>query len=68
MDKIWNPIPVYTAIIEILTKKGSLTDSDLLKELGKRYDDMNFKELNKTLFQLEIKGSIRVYRHLKIIN
>jgi hypothetical protein len=65
MDRIWNPIPIHTAVIEILTKKGSLNDSDLMRELGNKYSSINFRELNKILMQLEIRGVIRVYRHPK---
>ncbi len=65
MNRTWDPIPVHTAIIEILAKKGSLNDSDLLKELESKYNDLSFRDLNRTLMQLEIRGVIRVSRLLK---
>jgi len=65
MDRIWNPIPIHTAVMEILSKKGSLNDSDLMRELGNKYSGINFRELNRILMQLEIRGLIRVHRHLK---
>ncbi len=65
MEKAWDPIPIHTAIIEILAKKGSLNDSELLRELESKYNDIGFRTLNRTLMQLEIRGVIRVSRLLK---
>lgn len=65
MNRAWDPIPVHTAIVEILAKKGSLNDSDLYKELESKYNDLSFRALNRTLMQLEIRGVIRVSRLLK---
>ncbi len=65
MEKTWTPIPLYTAIVEILTKKGSLNESELLKELGSKYKHISIRELNDALMKLEIRGAIRVTRLLK---
>ena len=65
MNKIWDPIPIRTIIVEILSKKGSLNDSELIKELESKHNDISYRELNRTLMKLEIRGTIRVSRLLK---
>jgi hypothetical protein len=65
MEKTWTPIPLYTTIVEILTKKGSLKESELLKEIGSKYKNISIRELNNALMKLEIRGAIRVTRLLK---
>lgn len=65
MEKTWTPIPLNTTIVEILSKKGSLNESDLLKELGSKYKNISIRELNDALMKLEIRGAIRVTRLLK---
>jgi transcription initiation factor IIE alpha subunit len=47
-------------IVEILEKKGSLTDVDLLEALKSIYKDLSINELNKTLMRMEITGLISV--------
>ncbi|RLI44707.1 hypothetical protein DRO69_06765 [Candidatus Bathyarchaeota archaeon] len=59
--KTWRPHPLYVTIVEILKKKGSLTDIelyDLLKE--KHGGEMTFGIVNKTLMNMEIEGKIYV--------
>ena len=65
MEKTWTPIPLNTTIVEILSKKGSLNESDLLKELDSKYKNISIRELNDALMKLEIRGAIRVTRLLK---
>ncbi len=65
MNKLWNPIPLHTAIIEVLIKKGNLTDSEILRELDSKYKGISVRELNISLMRLEIRGAIRVTRLLK---
>jgi transcription initiation factor IIE alpha subunit len=47
-------------IIEILERKGSLTDAELLEALKSIYKDLSINELNKTLMRMEITGLISV--------
>jgi transcription initiation factor IIE alpha subunit len=47
-------------IVEILEKKGSLTDVELLEALKSIYKDLSINELNKTLMRMEITGLISV--------
>jgi len=65
MNKMWDPIPLHTAIIEVLAKKGNLTDAELLKDLDSKYNWISARELNRTLMKLEIRGVIRVSRLMK---
>ncbi len=56
---------MHIAIVEILEKKGSSTDTELLKELQKLYGEVSYRELNNNLLRLEVKGIIRVSRMTK---
>jgi Fe2+ or Zn2+ uptake regulation protein len=58
--KTWKPHPLYTRIIEILQRKGPLTDIELYDLLKESYEDIGFGNLNKTLMRMEIKGKIYV--------
>ncbi len=63
--KTWNSIPPSITTVEILQKKGSMTDLDLLKELKGVIEDFNSRELNDLLLKLEIRGIVRVTRLMK---
>lgn len=60
--KIWRSQPLYIAILEILEKKGSIVDVELLEMLKSTsgYKDISFNELNKALMKMEIAGLILV--------
>ena len=53
------------AIVEIVEKKGPLTDLDLHKELKASFGEVSFRELNKNLMKLELCGVLRVSRLMK---
>ncbi len=63
--RTWRVQPLYTIIAEILDKKGSMTDTDLLKALQAVYKDISFNDLNKTLMRMEIAGKIHVSMLMK---
>jgi hypothetical protein len=65
MNKMWDPIPLHTAIIEVLAKKGNLTDAELLKDLDSKYNWISARDINRSLMKLEIRGVIRVSRLMK---
>lgn len=65
MSKVWSPRPLELAIVEVLEKKGPLTDIDLLKELKSNFGEVSFRELNTNLMRLEIGGVLRVFRLMK---
>jgi len=58
--KTWKIQPLYATIIEILEKKGSLTDMELFEALKAFHRDAGFDDLNKTLMKMEITGLISV--------
>jgi len=58
--KTWKPHPLYVTIVEILKKKGSLTDTELLDQLKESHGELTFGVVNKTLMNMEIKGKIYV--------
>jgi hypothetical protein len=57
--KTWKTKPAYTALLEVLTKKGDMTDDDLFAQLKDEYDDLGYKDFNDLLLKLEVSGKIR---------
>ena len=58
MSKVWSPRPVELSVVEVLEKKGALSDVELLKELK-----ANFGEI--TLMKMELGGVVWVTRLMK---
>ena len=50
------------SILEVLEKKGSISDIDLQKELKSNFGEVNFRELNRELMKLEMAGMLWVSR------
>jgi hypothetical protein len=50
------------AILEVLEKKGSMSDVDLQKEVKSNFGEVNFRELNRELMKLELAGILWVSR------
>lgn len=65
MSKVWSPRPNSLAIVELLEKKGGMTDIALLKELEENVGEVSFRELNRDLMVLEMQGVLRVSRLMK---
>jgi hypothetical protein len=57
--KTWKDRPAYFVLLEILTKKGDMVDTDLFDALKEEYEDLGFKDFNELLMRLEIGGKIR---------
>ena len=53
------------AIVEVLEKKGPVTDIDLQKELKSNFEMVSFRELNRELMKTELAGVLRVSRLMK---
>jgi hypothetical protein len=53
------------SILEVLEKKGSMSDVDLQKELKLNFGEVNFRELNRELMKLELAGMLWVSRLAK---
>lgn len=47
-------------MIEILEKKGPLTDVELYDLVKESYEGIGFGDLNKALMRMEIEGKIQV--------
>jgi hypothetical protein len=45
--------------LEILEKKGAMTDTELFGALTEEFKDLGFKDFNELLMRLEISGKIR---------
>ncbi|OYT43724.1 hypothetical protein CW711_07055 [Candidatus Bathyarchaeota archaeon] len=58
--KMWKPYPTYTVVADILKKKGSVTDEELLEAVRTFYKDVSVEDLNKVLMKMEIAGLITV--------
>jgi len=58
--KMWKPYPIYTVVADILKKKGSVTDEELLEAVRMFYKDVGVEDLNKVLMKMEIAGMITV--------
>jgi Fe2+ or Zn2+ uptake regulation protein len=65
MNKVWGPRPLNLAVVEVLQRKGPLSDGDLLDQVKESYGDISFRELNSILLKLEINGVLRVSRLMK---
>jgi hypothetical protein len=53
------------SIVEILEKKGAITDVDLQKDLKSNFGEVSFREVNTGLMKLELAGVLRVTRLMK---
>jgi len=57
--KTWKTRPAYFVLLEILTKKGDMTDDDLFSQLKEEFEDLGYKDFNDILLRLEVTGKIR---------
>lgn len=57
--KIWKTRPAYTALLDVLGRKGDMTDDDLFEALRDEFEDLGFKDFNELLMRLEVSGKIR---------
>ena len=57
--KTWKTRPAYFVMLEVLTKKGDLTDDELFGQLKGEFDDLGYKDFNELLLKLEVSGKIR---------
>jgi len=58
--KTWKPHPLDLTIIEVLEKKGPMTDAELLDLLKETHGDLGFGVLNQTLMRMEVAGKVYV--------
>jgi transcription initiation factor IIE alpha subunit len=65
LEKVWGPRPVQLYVLDIIERKGPLTDDELLREIKSGKEDLSFRELNRILMKLEVNGIVRVSRQMK---
>ena len=58
--KTWKPHPLYTEVMELLERKGPMTDLELYDLLKGSNEGIGYSNLNKTLMRMEIEGKIYV--------
>ena len=58
--KTWKSHPLHTTIVEILERKGPLTDVEIFELIKGSHGEAGFGDLNKTLMKLEIRGKVYV--------
>ena len=56
---------MFLALLEVLEKKGSMSDVDLYKEVMSNFGEVSFRELNRELMKLELAGILWVSRLTK---
>jgi hypothetical protein len=56
--KTWKARPAHYVLMEILKRKGAMTDADLFSALKGELKDIGFKDFNELLMRLEIGGKI----------
>ena len=59
-EKTWKSRPLDLSIVEVLDKKGPMTDAELLDLLKETHQDLGFGMLNQTLLKMEVLGKIYV--------
>ena len=65
MDRVWGPRPLQLLVLDVVGRKGPMTDDELLREVRNGKEDLSFREMNSILMKLEITGLIRVSRQMK---
>lgn len=65
MEKVWGPRPLHLEVLDVIGRKGPLTDDELLREIRNGKEDLSFRELNGILMKLEVNGLVRVSRQMK---
>jgi len=58
--KTWRPHPLDLTIVEILEKKGAMSDEDLFDLLRETHEDLGFGDVNKMLMNMELQGIVHV--------
>jgi len=60
MSKARRIYSIYSAILDVLRKKGAVNDTDLYEMLKESFEDLGFSELNRILMSMEVRGLIMV--------
>jgi len=58
--KVWKARPLELTIVEVLERKGSMTDAELFDLLRETHEELGFGLLNQTLMRMEVEGKVYV--------
>lgn len=58
--KTWLSRPLCAAVVELLSRRGALSDVELLDLLKNEFEGVGFRDLNRVLLCLEVKGMVYV--------
>jgi DNA-binding PadR family transcriptional regulator len=65
LQKVWGPRPLQLLVLDVIGRKGPMTDDELLREIRNGKEDLSFREMNRILMKLEVTGIVRVSRQMK---
>jgi transcription initiation factor IIE alpha subunit len=65
LEKVWGPRPMQLLVLDVIERKGPMTDDELLREMRNGKEDISFREMNGILMKLEVTGVVRVSRQMK---
>jgi Fe2+ or Zn2+ uptake regulation protein len=65
LEKVWGPRPMQLLVLDVIERKGPMTDDELLREIRNGKEDISFREMNRILLKLEVTGVVRVSRQMK---
>jgi DNA-binding PadR family transcriptional regulator len=65
LERVWGPRPLQFVVLDVIGRKGPLTDDELVREIRNGQEDISFRELNGILMKLEVNGLVRVSRQMK---
>lgn len=65
MERVWGPRPLQLLVLDVIGRKGPMTDEELLREIRNGKEDLSFREMNRILMKLEVTGLVRVSRQMK---
>jgi Fe2+ or Zn2+ uptake regulation protein len=65
LEKVWGPRPIQLLVLDVIERKGPMTDDELLREIRNGKEDISFREMNRILMKLEVTGVVRVSRQMK---
>jgi transcription initiation factor IIE alpha subunit len=65
LQKVWGPRPLHLLVLDVIGRKGPMTDDELLREIRNGKEDLSFREMNRILMKLEVTGIVRVSRQMK---
>jgi hypothetical protein len=57
--KTWKTRPAAFVLLQVLAKKGDMSETDLFNAIHDEFEDLGYKDFNDLLLKLEVAGKIR---------